>query len=95
MMTFQMDAAVAHHMAAGPARAGVDRLVQAYEDGVRELLERWQGKPLVDVEPEVQRVLEGIGACADAASVHQAAWTIQHGRPFDVTVRLVERAHSG
>jgi hypothetical protein len=91
MMTFQMDSTVAHRMSAGPARIEVDRLARAYEDGVRELLEQWRGKPLVDVEPEVQRVLEAIGACADAAAVRQAAWTIQHGRPFDVTVRLVNR----
>ena len=91
MMTFQMDAAVAHRMAAGAARNGVDRLIQAYEDGVQDLLEHYRGKPLVDVEPEVQRVIEGIGGRADHASVHEAAWAIQHGRTFDVTVRLVDR----
>ncbi len=94
MMTFQMDATVAHRMAAGPARAGVDRLIQAYEDGVHDLLERYRGKPLVDVEPEVQRVLEAIGACPGSTFLHEAAVAIQHGRPFDVTVQLVEGPHT-
>jgi hypothetical protein len=89
MMTFQMDAAVAHRMSAGPARLEVDRLARAYEEGVNELLERWRGKPLVDVEPEVQRVLQAIGACPGSAFLRQAALAIQHGRPFDVTVQLV------
>lgn len=92
MMTFQMDATVAQRLSAGPARTGVDRLIEAYEQGVRDLLERYRGKPLIDVEPEVERVLQGIGACADAAAVRQAALTIQHGRPFDVTVQLVNRS---
>ena len=95
MMTFQMNSTVAHRMAGGPARVGVDRLIEAYEDGVHDLLERYRGMPLVDVEPEVQRVLERIGAPADAASVHQAAWTIQHGQPFDVTVQLVSSGAAG
>lgn len=94
-MTFQMDAAVAHRMSSGPARLEVDRLAHAYEDGVRELLERWRGKPLIDVEPEVERVLRAIGACPSSSFLHQAALAIQHGRPFDVTVQLVAGSHAG
>ena len=91
MMTFTMDAAVAHRMSSGSARLEVDRLATAYEDGVRELLEHYRGKPLVDVEPEVQRVLQAIGTCPGSTFLREAAVAIQHGRPFDVTVQLVER----
>ena len=94
MMTFQMDATVAHRMTAGQARAGVDRLIRTYEDGVQDLLEHYRGKPLVDVEPEVQRVLESIGACPGRTFLREAAVAIQHGRPFDVTVQLVAESRT-
>jgi hypothetical protein len=91
MMTFEMDATVARRLAVGSprARAGVERITQVYEQGVQDLIARCRNLPLIDVEPEVEQVLAQVGACGDPASVRRAALAIQHGRAFDVRVRLV------